>query len=117
LVATFGLLEDAQSKRMRKAVTEAQGSKTHKGRIAICAFLAESCTALEYKGNRVDDNAGFGPNMRRVLKAPQGASQGDLVWLCTKEDLDVLAKFYLKVQKWSEDPVTSDLTEAIDGPF
>lgn len=117
LVAVFEPLESTKIDRLLVAVRVQDGGKTEKNRALILGMLAESCVSLHYKGTLVDSGRGFGANMVRVLKAPQGSSIGHLAWLALKQDDTLLGPFVKKVQEWMEDPSPQDLVADPDDPF
>lgn len=116
LVATFTIPSDGASDRLLAAVRATEGGRKEKERVAVCSQLAEACVALHYKGMLLDEHTGFGPNAARALRAPAGATQADLVWLAVREELEVLGRFAVRVQKWMEDPVSKDESQ-VDDPF
>lgn len=117
LVATFHLPSDGSAERLLAAVKAVDGSRDVKQRTAVCAQIADACVALHYKGQLVDQHVGFGPTAAKVLKAPAGSSQADLVWLALKEESEVLGRFAVRLQKWMENPVSRDESQAVDDPF
>lgn len=117
LVAVFHPPSSEAIDRLVVAVKQQEGGKTEKNRALILGTLAEACVSLHYKGRLVDEGAGFGPNMQRVLRAPQGVSTGRLAWLALKEDDTLLGPFMSKVQAWMEDPSPEDHVSDPNDPF